>query len=638
MWGDWEHMKQSYEDKVQDPWDWVTHFENAIARYTGAKHAIACDSNSNAIKLILHYLSETNAQIKDGINIKIPSQTYCSVPNSIILSGNRPVFINREWKKHYKLSPTPIYDCAVSLYENMYKIINEGEYVDGHNAIAILSFHHRKIINIGTGGMILTDDDSLNEWARPMIYDGRRKYFKYNTDVLQCVGWHMYMTPEQAKKGLEIFHSDRVNSLNESLTRSYEDYTPLHNQPIYKSYEFEKEKLNFNFNGDVVLNKIQLEEEEYTVYDYLFNLLTMPELIKKFNKDKWKSTFDNLDFKSLPTSINFVIYDDVECFSFWDNHPIIDWLIQYFESKGLSDRLLFYGNNLTRIPKRKDINFTPMPFFLGDTCHLSRVIDPKNKVIKKTFLHPASHPKMHRINTQIFLIKENLLEKCYWSWNPNKYDLPAQIIKKYPDLKNCKGLSDLPSEQILSVSQMHTIPEEFYESFFCLISESNYYNNRQVISHPSNMKTAEDDSSVFITEKTEKCFTAGIPFIMISTAGFLKKLKELGFKTFDKWWDESYDEEENDFRRFEKIKKLVLEISEWSLEKQHQVYAEMKDILRWNQVLNIAINVENKKIKRSRREYIHNLKFKPLPYQNSYKLESPLLKKDNSIEYSKTII
>ena len=36
MWGEWEYMKEGYESKINDPWDWVTHFENAVARYTGA--------------------------------------------------------------------------------------------------------------------------------------------------------------------------------------------------------------------------------------------------------------------------------------------------------------------------------------------------------------------------------------------------------------------------------------------------------------------------------------------------------------------------------------------------------------------------------------------------------------------------
>ena len=42
--------------EINDPWDWVDVFENTISQYAGSKHAIACDSNSNAIKLLLHYL------------------------------------------------------------------------------------------------------------------------------------------------------------------------------------------------------------------------------------------------------------------------------------------------------------------------------------------------------------------------------------------------------------------------------------------------------------------------------------------------------------------------------------------------------------------------------------------------------
>jgi dTDP-4-amino-4,6-dideoxygalactose transaminase len=41
---------------INDSWDWVTYFEKEIAEYCGSKYAVACDSNSNAIKLVLEYL------------------------------------------------------------------------------------------------------------------------------------------------------------------------------------------------------------------------------------------------------------------------------------------------------------------------------------------------------------------------------------------------------------------------------------------------------------------------------------------------------------------------------------------------------------------------------------------------------
>jgi dTDP-4-amino-4,6-dideoxygalactose transaminase len=206
---------------INDSWDWVTHFENEIANYCGSKYAVACDSNSNAIRLVLHYLNITNC------DLEIPANTYASVPNQIILSGNRPKFKDIEWDGMYLLGNTTIVDAATAFYKGMYK-----EYFYPY---MILSFHFKKILNIGTGGMILTNDSKFEKWARPMIHDGRHKYTLYDEDEFECIGWHMYMTPEQAKRGLEIFHSDKIQDYNESVGGSWK-YKDLREQKIYKDY------------------------------------------------------------------------------------------------------------------------------------------------------------------------------------------------------------------------------------------------------------------------------------------------------------------------------------------------------------------------------------------------------------------
>ena len=205
------------EYTINDPWDWVTYFERDIAQYCGSKYAIACDSNSNAIRLVLHYLGIV------GQEVGIPSRTYVSVPNQIILSGNKPLFEDYEWDGLYKFGGAPIVDAATAFYENMY---------DNENFM-ILSFHFKKILNIGTGGMILTNDEHFNEWARPMIYDGRHKYKLYKDDEFECVGWHMYMSPEQAKRGLKIFHSPKIHSTNPHCGGSWL-YDDLSTQKIYQ--------------------------------------------------------------------------------------------------------------------------------------------------------------------------------------------------------------------------------------------------------------------------------------------------------------------------------------------------------------------------------------------------------------------
>lgn len=206
---------------INDSWDWVSHFENEVSEYCGSKFAVACDSNSNAIRLVLHYLKIINQ------DIPIPANTYVSVPNQIILSGNRPKFEKMEWDGMYELGKTSIVDSATAFHKGMYK-----EYFDSY---MILSFHFKKILNIGQGGMILTNDMEFVRWARPMIYDGRHKDKMYDNDEFECIGWHMYMTPEQAKKGLEIFNSDRIKNHNKSVGGSWR-YGDLRDQKIFKDY------------------------------------------------------------------------------------------------------------------------------------------------------------------------------------------------------------------------------------------------------------------------------------------------------------------------------------------------------------------------------------------------------------------
>ena len=111
-----------------------------------------------------------------------------------------------------------------------------GDGVGNINITELLSFHFKKILNIGTGGMILTNDYSFARWARPMIHDGRHKYTLYDEDEFECIGWHMYMTPEQAKRGLEIMDSDRIQDWNKSVGGSWK-YKDLREQTIYENYK-----------------------------------------------------------------------------------------------------------------------------------------------------------------------------------------------------------------------------------------------------------------------------------------------------------------------------------------------------------------------------------------------------------------
>ena len=178
---------------MNSTWDVVEFFEKEIADFCGSKHAIAVDSCTNALFLAFKYLSKENNMTP----VQVPKKTYVSVPMSIKHAGFNIDFVDRDWIGDYKLNPYPVIDSACRFEKNMYK----GGYV-------CLSFHFKKIIPIGKGGMILTDNDSAAKWFKKVRYDGRESYF-YN-DILETdideLGYHIYMTPEQASRGIEQFY------------------------------------------------------------------------------------------------------------------------------------------------------------------------------------------------------------------------------------------------------------------------------------------------------------------------------------------------------------------------------------------------------------------------------------------------
>ena len=555
MWGHWEDIKSDYEEKVNDPWDWVTHFENAIARYAGAKHGIACDSNTNAIRLLIHYFKDV---ISDGgVNRKyswnIPKNTYVSVPNQLILSDCKFKFIDKKWDDMYRIGSSPIIDAAVCLKESMF----EDNFAYDEDCM-VLSFHHRKIIQIGKGGMILTNDDKLNEWLRPMIYDGRKKYVTYDTDEFECVGWHMHMTPEDAKKGLELFHHKSITANNESKGSS-KTYKDLSKSKIFSKFRVTKDSRIFNHNGDIMLNKIvinNVDGVDYTIQDHIF----MRDTDLPFVEREWKIALSNLDLSAAGEEINYILFENIECndVDFYESNKGFNFLMNYFQSKGINHKFIVYGNNLSK--RKYPFNYIKMPFFLGDSITQLKPI--KKRTFDKKFLFLNSYPKLHRIISYCKFSDLGLLDDMYYTFNPNQIEIFHNIdTKKYPNT------GKLENSGQLQISDMHKIPPHYYKSFCNIVTESHFVTK---------------DKPMFITEKLDKSITALQPFLVISTSGFLKHLHELGLKTFDDFWDESYDDIKNDFARLNAVVDIVSELSKKSNKELEEMYEEMLPILKHN--------------------------------------------------------
>ena len=87
-----------------------------------------------------------------------------------------------------------------------------------------LSFHIKKQLPIGKGGMILTDDADAVDWFKKARYEGRSEVY-YKEDNVKTLGWNMYMTPQQASTGLALFQNYPEHNIDLEEKNGYRDLT-----------------------------------------------------------------------------------------------------------------------------------------------------------------------------------------------------------------------------------------------------------------------------------------------------------------------------------------------------------------------------------------------------------------------------
>jgi dTDP-4-amino-4,6-dideoxygalactose transaminase len=87
-----------------------------------------------------------------------------------------------------------------------------------------LSFHIKKHLGIGKGGMILTDDIQAVEWFKKARYEGRSEKF-YKEDMIESIGWNMYMTPQEAAHGLALLQNYPEHNTDLDEINGYRDLT-----------------------------------------------------------------------------------------------------------------------------------------------------------------------------------------------------------------------------------------------------------------------------------------------------------------------------------------------------------------------------------------------------------------------------
>lgn len=212
------------------------------------------------------------------------------------------------------------------------------------------------------------------------------------------------------------------------------------------------------------------------------------------------------------------------------------------------------------------------------------------KDYEKKFLFFNRRWRKHRPLAVALLKLENLLDRGYVSlaksddkrgwvhfWQGIERDSEvADHIKEY--LKVNKHIIDtIPElyvdtdELVTNQAHLDTSADRFYnDTYFSVVSETNFFTG------------LKNNAGVFLSEKIFKPIAQQHPFVVFGPPGTLKKLKDLGYKTFGRHWDESYDFETNDIERMRKIIAVIKKLSNMPKRDMKNFLVETKKICEYN--------------------------------------------------------
>lgn len=180
----------------------------------------------------------------------------------------------------------------------------------------------------------------------------------------------------------------------------------------------------------------------------------------------------------------------------------------------------------------------------------------------------------HRALMLVNLLKENILDDGLNSFNYQEIDV-GRFFKKY--ITNDELLA-AASEKFNTIStriidysydnlgMSSIVNTKLYEKTFCSICTESHYEN----------------GILHFSEKIWKPILNGHPFFLLSSPNALKFLKNNGFKTFDNWFDESYDSEEDLYERVKIITKNLVRFSKYSINELQKIRSEMKSNVEHN--------------------------------------------------------
>jgi len=236
--------------------DRVSMFERAVAGYVGGRHAVATSSCTTALFIALKL-----AGVGKDDEVILPSYTFVATANVIIHAGARPVFVDID-PETYNIDPArveekigdrtkvimPVHQVGLPADMDPLKEIAhrhgliviedaacalgseyKGERIGGGETITCLSFHPRKVVTTGEGGMVLLPDADIEAEARSLISHGesipdieRHRSAEFKVEQYRVIGYNFRMTNLQGAVGVvQMKKIDWISAQRRGLAERY---------------------------------------------------------------------------------------------------------------------------------------------------------------------------------------------------------------------------------------------------------------------------------------------------------------------------------------------------------------------------------------------------------------------------------
>jgi hypothetical protein len=224
---------------------------------------------------------------------------------------------------------------------------------------------------------------------------------------------------------------------------------------------------------------------------------------------------------------------------------------------------------------------------ISNNLKLSMSIDDfnntRNTIRPNKYLMKMRNARFHRLAVMYRMINDDLLKYGDWSFlSTNGMDVLTiqHLINEYK--------LDVDIEKIKSSYSMfpHNLQSENGNTYGDINAWTDIHFKAHLDSYFEILfETLVDGEHKSLTEKIFKPIANFQPFIFVTFAGGLKLLRELGFKTFDGFIDETYDTIESKEDRMLAIHNEIKKLCAMSNEELHDWYWKMEDILVHNQKL-----------------------------------------------------